>query len=436
MLARMKPCPYCSQPAPPEANFCGHCGASLRITPSIRAGSAVKPCPYCSQPAPPEANFCGHCGTSFRAGPSVKAEGNSRNQHPLGSGSPMVTAPGAALVNKPPLPRSDPIPPRGSACPDESSTPEVPPNPAKAAPPHPLPPHPQAGTAPHGVAPPSPSPPLGVSESRLSYLAYWGLSILPFENVPDPRFYFASPTHEEARHRLLYGIESHKGALLLTGEVGSGKTLLSRELVIHLSSQHYDTAIIPNPSFNVEEFLAEVLYQLGIEPRGTKVQLLHLLNERLISNYKRGKQTVVLIDEAHTIPHEEIFEELRLLLNFQLNDRFLLTLILLGQPELRSRIAAIKPFAQRIAISYHLTPLSAPETADYIRFRLKVAGSTREIFHSDTLDHLFTASRGIPRNLNTLCDLCLLIGFLNRTPLITHSIVSQAIGERSSMGLL
>jgi type II secretory pathway predicted ATPase ExeA len=223
---------------------------------------------------------------------------------------------------------------------------------------------------------------------------------------------------------------------LLTGEVGSGKTLLSRELVIHLSSQHYDTAIIPNPSLNVEEFFAEVLYQLGIDPHGTKVQLLHLLNERLISNYKRGKQTVVLIDEAQTIPRDEIFEELRLLLNFQLNDRFLLTLILLGQPELRSRLAAITPFAQRIAISYHLTPLSASETADYIRFRLKVAGSTREIFHSDTPDQLFTASRGIPRNLNALCDLCLLIGFLNRAPLITPSIVSQAIQERSSMGLL
>jgi len=278
-----------------------------------------------------------------------------------------------------------------------------------------------------------PPPPMG--RSNLSYESYWGLTELPFENVPDPKFYFPTPMHEEALHRLLYGVQTRKGALLLTGEIGCGKTLLSRELSLHLAGQQYDVAVLANPSFGVEDFLTEVLYQLGIEPTKTKVRLLHLLNERLLDNYKRGKQTVVVIDEAQTIQDNQIFEELRLLLNYQLNDRFLLTLVMMGQPELNDRVMTLKQFAQRISIKYHLGFFSAEQTTNYVQFRLKAANCMKTVFTDEALDIVFKQSGGVPRNINTLCDLCLLIGYMDRATGIDRKIVERASAERGQLGL-
>jgi general secretion pathway protein A len=277
-----------------------------------------------------------------------------------------------------------------------------------------------------------PAPPRAAPAGKSpSYESHWGLAELPFENVPDPKFYFPAPMHEEALHRLLYGIQTRKGAVMLTGEIGCGKTLLSRELSLHLSGQQYDMAMIANPSFGVEDFLAEVLYQLGIEPTKTKVKLLHLLNDRLHENYQRGKQTVIVVDEAQAIPDDQVFEELRLLLNFQLNDRFLLTLVLMGQPELNDRVMAIKQFAQRISIKYHLGPFSQEQTAQYVDFRMKAARCQREVFTKDALAVVFQRSGGVPRNINRLCDLCLLIGYMDRAPNISEAVVERAAADLS-----
>lgn len=305
------------------------------------------------------------------------------------------------------------------------------PQPAEQPVPSPSPPEAARPTA----SPPAPPATAPVGKPGLSYEAYWGLTELPFENVPDPKFYFPTTMHEEALHRLLYGVQTRKAALLITGEVGSGKTLLSRELSLHLSGQQYDVALIANPSFGTEDFLTEVLYQLGIEPTKSKVKLLHLLNERLLENYKRGKQTVVVIDEAQTIQDDQIFEELRLLLNFQLNDRFLLTLVLMGQPELNDRVMTLKQFAQRISIKYHLGYFSAQQTTEYIRFRLKAVKCGREVFSEDALDLIYKQSGGIPRNINTLCDLCLLIGFMDHADAVDVKIVERAAAERGQLGL-
>jgi general secretion pathway protein A len=280
-------------------------------------------------------------------------------------------------------------------------------------------------SSPHAPLPGS----LPAGKPGTSYEKYWGLSELPFENVPDPKFYFPAPMHEEALHRLLYGVQTRKGAVMLTGEIGCGKTLLSRELGLHLAGQQYDLAFIANPSFGVEDFLTEVLYQLGIEPTRTKVKLLHLLNERLLENYKKGKQTIVVVDEAQAIPDDLVFEELRLLLNFQLNDRFLLTLVLMGQPELNARVMAIKQFAQRISIKYHLGAFSQEETGKYIVFRLKAARCEREIFTPDALALIFERSGGIPRNINRLCDLCLLIGYMDKAAQVDRAIAERAAAD-------
>jgi len=262
------------------------------------------------------------------------------------------------------------------------------------------------------------------------YEDYWGLKLSPFENVPDPKFYFPSPKHEEGLHRLLYGVEARKGALLLTGEIGCGKTTLSRQFIQHLAHERYDTALIANPAIDAQEFIGEVLYQFGLTGNGSKLERLHHLNEHLLENLKKGKDTVVIVDEAQAIKDDSVFEELRLLLNFQLNDRFLLTLIMLGQPELNARINAIQQFAQRIAIRFHLPAFDLQETTKYMEFRLQTAGADRRpIFSPDAIDLIFRSSGGIPRNINTMADLALLSGFLERKAQIDGPVVSRVIAD-------
>lgn len=263
----------------------------------------------------------------------------------------------------------------------------------------------------------------------MHYEDFWGLKKAPFDNVPDPRFYFPSSRHEEGLHRLVYGVEARKGAIMLTGEIGCGKTLLSRTLIQHLAHDRYDLALIANPSFEVSDFLKEILYQLGINQNGTKLDMVHALNERLLENRNKGKDTVLVVDEAQAITDLAIFEELRLLLNFQLNDRFLLTLVLLGQPELRSRVEALKQLAQRIVIRYHLMPFNADEVGDYIDYRMQAAGSARTVFTSEAVLAVYEASGGIPRKVNTIADLALLIGFMDRCRQIGPEVVKKAFVE-------
>jgi general secretion pathway protein A len=263
----------------------------------------------------------------------------------------------------------------------------------------------------------------------LHYEDFWGLKKAPFDNVPDPRFYFPSSRHEEGLHRLLYGVEARKGAVMLTGEIGCGKTLLSRTLIQHLAHNRYDLALVANPSFEVADFVKEILYQLGINQSGSKLDIVHALNDRLLENLNNGKDTVLVVDEAQAITDPAIFEELRLLLNFQLNDRFLLTVILLGQPELRSKVEALKQLAQRIVIRYHLMPFNAGEVGDYIDFRMQAAGASRTVFTAEAAKAVYEASGGIPRRVNTIADLALLIGFMERCRLIGADVVKKAFVE-------
>lgn len=244
------------------------------------------------------------------------------------------------------------------------------------------------------------------------YEEYWKLSEKPFENTPDPRFLYSSPRHEEALSRMLYVIKEHKGAGMLTGEYGSGKTLLSRVLLEELSSDQYQTAIIFNPRLPSLELIKEIIYQLGgntlsIMP---KTDLLHGLNEILYKNKKEDKNTVIVIDEAQAIPSDSGFEELRLLLNFQLNENFLLTLILLGQPELKEKINSLPQLRQRLAVRYHLKALSHFETKEYVNHRLEVVDAKKGIFQEEAFHEIYRYSAGIPRRINNICDLALLVG--------------------------
>lgn len=259
-----------------------------------------------------------------------------------------------------------------------------------------------------------------------TYEQYWGLLVPPFENVPDPRFYVPSIKHETARQRILYGIQARKGAVMLTGEIGSGKTLLSRALILNLPRSKYDIGLLANPSLPENQFLGEILYQFGLPVGGSKAVQLRRLNERMLSNAQQGLDTVLVIDEAQAVLEDRTFDEVRLLMNYQLNDRFLLTLVLLGQPELRERVARIPQLMQRIAMRYHLERFNVEETQLYIQGRLAAAGCSRMLFTPDAVDMIHRHTGGVCRLINALCDLCLLSGAQGKVDRIDRMLVLQA----------
>ena len=244
------------------------------------------------------------------------------------------------------------------------------------------------------------------------YLKYWGLTQMPFENTPDPRFLYQSAQHEEALVRMLYVIENRKGAGMLTGVFGCGKTLIGEAVANELAKEKYKVAFITNPRLDDVNLLRMIAYFLGgVEPLQEKSDVLISLNKILQDNMRDGRDTIVIIDEAHCVEDNNIFEELRLLLNFQLPDRFLLTLLFFGQPELAQKVELNRQLNQRIAIKCHLDHLDAKETRHYIGHRLQVAGSgKRQIFEQEALDAAYHYSGGIPRKINQICDLALFTG--------------------------
>ena len=265
------------------------------------------------------------------------------------------------------------------------------------------------------------------------YEKYWGLEMPPFENVPDPRFIYWSSMHEEALMRLMYAAKGRKGAAMLTGDVGCGKTTLSRAFVQELAQdQRFDIALIANPSLPPKDFLQEILFQFGIgkvAPEANKADLLHALNAHMLQNMKNNKESIIIIDEAQIIEDERTFEEIRLLLNFQLNERFLLTLILLGQPELKEMVENIKQLDSRISIKYHLSHLDLQETANYILYRLKKAGMKKNVFTKEAIMQIHEQSQGTPRRINNICDLALLVGYSAQAKVIDSKLIQKVIND-------
>ena len=264
---------------------------------------------------------------------------------------------------------------------------------------------------------------------HLTYEPHWGLQRRPFENVPDPTFYVPSAKHEAAMASMLYGIHTRKGIVMLTGEIGSGKTLLSRAVILKLPRSRYEIGLLSNPTIPGNEFLGEILFQLGLNSGGSRGEQLRRLNDQLLANYQQDIDTVVVVDEAQAIEHERLFEELRLLSNFQLNDRFLMTLVLVGQPELRDRIAQIPQLAQRVAIHHHIDRLDRAETKAYIVARLAAAGCMQSIFSSGSISSIFRRTGGVCRLINALCDLCLYVGSVAEVRQIRRPLVQRVAGS-------
>ncbi|MFC1629314.1 ExeA family protein [Gemmatimonadota bacterium] len=243
------------------------------------------------------------------------------------------------------------------------------------------------------------------------YLENWGLDRMPFKNTPDPDFYYHSPQHEETLSRMLFCVQNDMGAALLTGVFGCGKTLAIHLLKSRLDKANYRFIVVSNPQLNDLELLRMILIKMGLTAvPENKADVVQLLEDALINNYRDGRETILIIDEAHIIEQKETFEEIRLLLNYQTEGKTLLSLFLVGQPELGLKVDLNKPLSQRLAMRAHLAPFTEENTTDYIRHRLTTAGAQKELFTQKAYELAHDLSGGIPRRINNICNLALLLG--------------------------
>jgi len=259
------------------------------------------------------------------------------------------------------------------------------------------------------------------------YADFYGFKELPFALTPDPRFIYFTPSHTEVMANLHYGIESGKGLVLVTGEVGTGKTTILRWMMQRLDRTVL-VAYIFNPRFSVAEFYQHVASLLNIQKWETKPELLVELGRALESRHSRGLRTVLIIDEAQGLS-PAVLEEIRLLSNFESDTAKQLQIVLTGQPELREVLndPDLRQLKQRVALRCVIKPLPTVEDTDrYITSRLLVAGAARtDIFSSAAIDYIYRCTEGIPRNINNLCDNALLAGYAAGDLTIERAIIEE-----------
>src|SRR5215831_14222130 len=260
-------------------------------------------------------------------------------------------------------------------------------------------------------------------------LAFFGLEQAPFSPTPDPRFLYSSPGHREALAQLLYGVQEHKGFILMTGEIGTGKTTLLRTLLSRLDGQTA-SAFVFDMTLPFEGILEYMLEDFGVaKPGESHVQRLIALNNFLIERRRAGQNTVLVLDEAQNLDLRAL-EQIRLLSNFETQTEKLLQILLVGQPELLDTLdrPEIRQLKQRIALRCRILPLTAEETRDYVRTRLRIAGARDlGLFSDAAITRIAAYSGGIPRLINTLCDHCLLVGYADQIRRIDRRIVDEAV---------
>jgi general secretion pathway protein A len=259
------------------------------------------------------------------------------------------------------------------------------------------------------------------------YIEFYGLKEVPFALTPDPRYLYFTPSHTEVMANLHYGIESGRGLIVVTGEVGTGKTTLLRWMMQRLD-RTVMVAYIFNPRLSVAEFYQYLATLFNIGEWENKSDLLIELGKVLESRHNRGLRTVLVVDEGHGLS-TEVLEEIRLLCNFESDTAKHLQIVLTGQPELREVLNQpnLRQLKQRVALRCEITALpNVEETAQYIASRLKVAGAAKtDIFSPGAVDYIFRCSAGIPRNINNLCDNALLNGFASSATVISRAIIEE-----------
>ena len=271
------------------------------------------------------------------------------------------------------------------------------------------------------------------------YSAYFGLTENPFSLTPDPRFLFMSQRHREALAHLLYGMGERGGFVLLTGEVGTGKTTLCRSLLEQVP-EGVEVALVLNPKQTALELVASLCDELNVSyPPATESLkvLIDLLNLHLLEIHAKGRRTVLIIDEAQNLS-TDVLEQVRLLTNLETTTQKLLQILLIGQPELQTMMAQpeLRQLGQRITARYHLPPLLLNETAAYIQHRLEVAGCKRNLFTKGTLHLVHRLSGGVPRVINTICDRALLGAYAKQRDRVNRRLARKAASEVMGPGLL
>jgi general secretion pathway protein A len=263
------------------------------------------------------------------------------------------------------------------------------------------------------------------------YLEFFNLREFPFNITPDPRFLYFTTGHREAYTHLLYGITARKGFIELTGEVGSGKTTLCRA-VLGALGPNVERALILNPGVTETQLLRAMLHDFGLEPRGRdRLACVETLNRFLLEKTRDGKNVALFIDEAQDLT-PGVMEQVRLLSNLETDQHKLLQIVLCGQPELKQRLARpdLRQLRQRIAVRYHLKPLSRRETAEYIEHRLRVAGANGSpVFTSRAVDRIHKFAGGTPRLVNAVADNSLLAGYVAQTRTIDVDSVKKAVEQ-------
>jgi general secretion pathway protein A len=264
------------------------------------------------------------------------------------------------------------------------------------------------------------------------YKEHFGLKETPFSIAPDPRYLYMSDGHQEALAHLLYGIKGDGGFILLTGEVGTGKTTVCRCLLQDMPDTA-DIAFILNSKLSAEELLATICDELGIRyPKGAAGEKVFIdrINKHLLDSHARGRSTILIIEEAQNLS-SDVLEHVRLLTNLETNERKLLQIIMIGQPELQEKLARpeLRQLAQRITARYHLVPLTRAEVSAYVSHRLAVAGARGTLFPTPAIDTLFRLSGGIPRLINILCDRALLGAYVQGQDRIDGPTLGKAARE-------
>ena len=259
------------------------------------------------------------------------------------------------------------------------------------------------------------------------YEPFFGLKETPFNLTPDPRFLYFSRHHKEALSSMLYGIESRRGFIQITGEIGAGKTTLCRSFLRKLQDKVH-TSIVFNPYFSEFELLQIIIEDFGIKPaRKKKKDYLDALSRFLIDELQKGYNAVIIIDEAQLLSPKAL-EQIRLLSNLETTTQKLLQIVLVGQPELKNHLERpdLKQLKQRIMIRYHLPALTREEVADYLSYRLSVAGTDKNFFSQEAMDLIYQISGGVPRIINVLADRAMTAAFTQNSQLIVPSMVGAA----------
>ena len=264
------------------------------------------------------------------------------------------------------------------------------------------------------------------------YLDFFKLKEFPFRLTPDTEFLYMSNAHARAKAYMDYSVWNREGFVVITGEIGCGKTILIKKLLSELEEENFLVAKIFQTQLDEVEFLQAVLVEYGLNPfSAKKVELIDMLNTFLVDSYREMKQLVLIVDDAHNLSLKAL-EEIRMLSGLETQKEKVLHVILVGQPQLNVMLDSpeLEQLVQRVRLRFHVRPLTLDEMAEYIAHRLKVAGATRtDLFTAETMPVIFKYTGGVPRLINTLCDTTLTVAYADNLPTVTINVLKEALDE-------